>query len=123
MHSGCATFGKRFARTLIAFLVVLIALGRPLDAAAHVATLEVEAGSTSQLLTFIAAFDVIDDAFDHESGENPNETTQLVIQMAMPERDAIGLATAIERAVEHAQRLPDAVISNSLLPLERPPRA
>lgn len=123
MLSGCFSFGKRFARALIAFLVVLIAFGRPLDTAAHAAKLEIEAGKSTPLLQFIAAFDVIDDPADHENSADPYEKTQIVVQMAMPQTDAISFSIPVELTVRHSQRIFDAVTSRSSGPPERPPRA
>ncbi len=121
MRTGYNSFGKRLARTLIAYLAVMLAFGRPLDDLAHVAGLEIEAGNSSPIVAFIAAFDVIDDPMDHKDGNL--EQTQLVIQLAMPERNSIGFATIVEGPVEHSKRLRDVVTSRWPPPLERPPRA
>ena len=123
MNRGWTAIGKGLTRTLITLLVALIAFERPLDAAAYAAAQEVEAGNSSPLLKFIAAFDVIDDAFDYQTGSVPYERGQIVIQLALPEPDPTNAATIVAARVEHPQHFTDALISRAPLPLDRPPRA
>lgn len=123
MNRGWTAFGKRIGRVLIALLVALIAFGRPLDAAAHAAVMEVEAGNSSPFLKIIAAFDVIDDAFDHETGNAPDTKDQIVVQLALPEPGVSNDAKIVVTTVEHSQRFADALTSRSFPPLDRPPRA
>lgn len=123
MNRGLTSIGKGLARTLITLLVVLIAFERPLDAAAHAAAQEVEAGNSSPLLKFIAAFDVIDDSFDHQTGNVPHERGQIVVQLALPELALTNIAIVVGALVEHPQHFADALISRTSSPLDRPPRA
>lgn len=123
MNRGWPAIGKSMARALITLLVVLIALERPLDAAAHAAAQEVEAGNPSPLLKFIAALDVIDDAFDHQTGNVPHDRGQIVVQLALPEPALTSAAIVAAALVEHPQHFADALISRAPLPLDRPPRA
>ena len=123
MNRGWTAIGKGLAKTLIALLVVLIAFERPLDAAAYAAAQEVEAGNSSPVLKFIAAFDVIDDAFDHQTGSVPHERSQIVVQLALPEPALTNVAKVAAALVEHPQHFADALFSRASLPLDRPPRA
>lgn len=123
MNRGWTSFGRGLVRTLITLLVVLIAFERPLDAAAYAAAQEVEAGNSSPLLKFIAAFDVIDDAFDHQTGNVPHERGQIVVQLALPEPALTDVAKVAAALVEHPQHFADALFSYVSLPLDRPPRS
>lgn len=122
MRSGCFSFGKCFEGALIALLMTLIAFGRPLDDAAHAAALEIEAGNTSPLLYFLAAFDVIDDPADHQPGEAASEKAQLVMQLAAPQSDMVSFAGATGKANSHPAYFLEAVTTRPPIPLERPPR-
>lgn len=123
MNRGWTSVGRGLVRTLITLLVVLIACERPLDAAAYAAAQEVEAGNSSPFLEFIAAFDVIDDAFDHQARDVPHERSQIVVQLALPEPALTSVAIVAAALVEHPQHFADAFISRPLPPLDRPPRA
>ena len=123
MNRESARTENGIARALIAFLALSVALGLPLDAAAHAASQEVAAGNTSALVKVVAAFDVIDDAFDHQSGDGFSRQDQIVVQFAMPEPELCSIQATLVTRVEHATFRSDRIFSRTPPPLDRPPRA
>lgn len=107
----------------MALIAMLLAFGPPLDTAAHVASQAVEAGDSSPILKFVAAFDVLDDALDHLPGDGPGKPAQIVITMAMPTPVLASFAIVHEEPVEHGLTTPELFASQTLPPLDRPPRA
>lgn len=107
----------------MAFIAMLIAFGPLLDTTAHAAGQAIEAGNTSPVLKFIAAFDVLDDALDRPSGCEPNKHEQIAIQLALPEPDLSGLTVCLVTPVEHPQTGFESIVSRTPPPLDRPPRA
>lgn len=107
----------------MALLAMLLAFGPPMDAAAHVAAQAVAAGDNSPVMTFVAAFDVLDDVLDHLPGDNPNKPAQIVITMAIPAPVLASLVVIHQAPIEHQLAMTEAVRTLALSPLDRPPRA